>query len=48
MENFAAQLWTVRSLCGDARGLASTLTALRSIGYNAVELAGLAAIPPAT
>jgi len=47
MENLAAQLWTVRSLCADARGLASTLTALRSIGYNAVELAGLAAIPPA-
>ncbi len=46
-ENIAAQLWTVRSLCGDARGLASTLATLRSIGYSAVELAGVAAIPPA-
>jgi len=45
MENLAVQLWTVRSLCADAKGLASTLTSLRSIGYTAVELAGLGAIP---
>jgi sugar phosphate isomerase/epimerase len=43
--SIAAQLWTVRSLCGDAKGFASTLTALKSIGYDAVELAGLANIP---
>lgn len=45
-DNIAAQLWTVRSRCQDAQGLASTLAALRSIGYRAVELAGLPAIPP--
>lgn len=46
MDTVAAQLWTVRSLCGDARGFASTLAALRSIGYRSVELAGLGAIAP--
>jgi len=45
MKNIAVQLWTVRSLCADAKGLASTLSALRSIGYTAVELAGLANVP---
>lgn len=46
MDTIAAQLWTVRSLCGDARGFASTLAALKSIGYGSVELAGLGAISP--
>jgi len=45
-DNVAAQLWTVRSRCRDAKELASTLAALRSIGYRAVEIAGLAGIPP--
>ncbi|HVO39900.1 MAG TPA: TIM barrel protein [Spirochaetia bacterium] len=44
-DNVAAQLWTVRSRCQDAAALASTLAALRSIGYRAVELAGLGGIP---
>jgi len=44
----AAQLWTVRSLLGDEKGLASTLGSLKSIGYDAVELIGLGAIPPAS
>jgi sugar phosphate isomerase/epimerase len=42
----AAQLWTVRHLCGDAKGLASTLSRLKAIGYDAVELVALGAIPP--
>jgi sugar phosphate isomerase/epimerase len=45
--NIAVQLWTVRSLLGDARGLASALRAIRRIGYHAVQLAGLGPIPPA-
>ncbi|MGA2615220.1 MAG: sugar phosphate isomerase/epimerase [Spirochaetia bacterium] len=46
-ETIAFQLWTVRSLCGDAPNFASTLAAIRSIGYRAVELAGVSAISPA-
>jgi sugar phosphate isomerase/epimerase len=45
-ENIAAQLWTVRSLLGNARGLAETLRAVRRIGYRAVQLAGLGTISP--
>jgi sugar phosphate isomerase/epimerase len=45
-QDLAVQLWTVRSLCEDARGLASTLTALGAIGYRAAELAGLQTVPP--
>jgi sugar phosphate isomerase/epimerase len=42
----AAQLWTVRSLLGDARGLADALGRIRGIGYPAVQLAGLGHIAP--
>ncbi len=45
-ENIAAQLWTVRSLLGDARGLAAASRAVRRIGYRAVQLAGLGSISP--
>jgi len=45
-ENIAAQLWTVRALLGDARGLAAASRAIRRIGYRAVQLAGLGPIPP--
>jgi sugar phosphate isomerase/epimerase len=41
----AAQLYTARSQCIDAKGLASTLSALKTIGYDAVELFNLGAIP---
>ncbi|HTP59388.1 MAG TPA: sugar phosphate isomerase/epimerase [Spirochaetia bacterium] len=41
----AAQLWTVRGLLGDEKSLASALARVRSIGYDAVELIGLGAIP---
>lgn len=46
LQNVAAQPWTVRSLLGDARGLAAASRAIRRIGYRAVQLAGLGSIPP--
>ena len=45
-QHIAAQLWTVRSLLGDASGLASASRAIRRIGYRAVQLAGLGQISP--
>jgi len=44
--DIAAQLWTVRSLLGDVRGLAAALGEIRKIGYRAVQLASLGPIPP--
>jgi sugar phosphate isomerase/epimerase len=49
MENLkaavAVQLYTLRSLVSDAKGLGSALSALKTIGYEAVELFNLGAIP---
>lgn len=45
-EEIAVQLWTVRSLLGNARGLAAASRAIRRIGYRAVQLSGLGSISP--
>lgn len=41
----AAQLYTVRDHCQNARDLAATAHRLRGIGYGAVQLSGLGPIP---
>jgi sugar phosphate isomerase/epimerase len=43
----AAQLYTVRDHCRNAKDLAETFTKLRSIGYEAVQVSGIGSIPAA-
>ena len=45
-ERIAAQLYSVRDYCNDAKDLAETLKNVRSIGYKAVELSSLGPLPP--
>jgi sugar phosphate isomerase/epimerase len=42
----AAQLYTVRSLCQTPSATRVTLEQIRTIGYRAVEVAGICPIPP--
>lgn len=44
-DQIAAQLYTVRAHCGNARDFAASLVRLRGIGYRAVQLSGLGPIP---
>ncbi len=43
----AAQLYTVRQFCQDARGLAETFGKVRAMGYTSVQISGIGPIPPA-
>jgi sugar phosphate isomerase/epimerase len=43
----AAQLYTVRAHCGNARDFAASVARLRAIGYQAVQLSGVGPIPEA-
>lgn len=45
LQQVAAQLYTVREHCQNAKQLAATARKLREIGYPAVEIAGLGPIP---
>ena len=46
-KNLAAQLYTVRSLCQTPQETAATLKQIKSIGYAAVEVAGICPIEAA-
>ncbi len=45
-EKIAAQLYSVRDYCNDAREIAETLKKVRAIGYKAVQLSSLGPLPP--
>lgn len=45
-EKIAAQLYTVRDYCNDAREIVETLKKVRSIGFKAVQLSSLGPLPP--
>ncbi len=47
LSQVAAQLYTVRKFCGDAAALVATAKRLRTIGYTAVQLSGVAPLPEA-
>lgn len=46
LDQVALQLYTLRDFCSDADELARTAERIREIGYTAVEIAGVEAIPP--
>jgi sugar phosphate isomerase/epimerase len=43
----AAQLYTVRQFCQDARSLAETFSKVRAMGYTSVQISGIGPIPHA-
>lgn len=45
LSQVAAQLYTVRNVCGDAASFAATAKKIRAIGYTAVQISGVAAMP---
>ncbi len=45
-EKIAAQLYSVRDYCNDAREIVETLKKVRAIGYKAVQLSSLGPLPP--
>ncbi|HWA26531.1 MAG TPA: sugar phosphate isomerase/epimerase [Lacunisphaera sp.] len=47
LSQVAVQLYTVRAFCGDAAALAATAMKIRTIGYTAVQLSGVAPLPEA-
>lgn len=47
LSQVAVQLYTVRDFCKDATSLAATAKKLRAMGYTAVQLSGVAALPEA-
>lgn len=47
LSQVAAQLYTVRDFCQDAKSLAATAKRVREIGYTAVQLSAIGPIPEA-